>query len=60
MCKLIIEQREYITVEFEFDSTVDAAIMVESLRPHVAKETKFIINCIEEIQQEEGENEDGI
>ena len=51
MCKLIIEQEQYNAVKFEFGSIVDAAIMVEQLRPYAPGNTKFTI------KQEEGENE---
>lgn len=53
MCKLEIKQEPYNTVEFEFKSVVDAAIMIEQLRPYASIDTKFTINC------KEGE-EDGI
>jgi hypothetical protein len=59
MCKLIIEQARYNTVEFEFGSIVDAAIMVEQLRPYASGNTKFTIKHKEGTEEGKCE-EDGI
>ena len=58
MHKLIIEQQKFNEVEFEFKSIVEAAIMVEQLRPYAPANTKFTIKQEEEITKEGG-NEDG-
>jgi hypothetical protein len=55
MCELIIEQEPYNTVVFEFESIVDAAIMVEQLRPFATTNTKFTIKQKEERGTEDGE-----
>ncbi len=60
MCKLIIEQARYNAVEFEFGSIVDAAIMVESLKPYASANTKFTIQHKEETVEEGGNEHESV
>ena len=56
MSKLIIEQG-YNRVELEFSLPTEAGIMIETLQPYVKKNTKFIIECVEEVEEKENEND---
>jgi hypothetical protein len=58
MCELTIEQVRYCTVRFEFESIVDAALMVERLRPYAPVNTKFTIKQKEQITEEGGKEDE--